>query len=105
MSRPPGAARYASIAVPIPLRRLLTYRIPDDWEESPPAGARVRVPLGSRQVVATVVESAAATPEEGLKVKPISEHLPDAPVTEDAPVLEEVVLEEAPELDAAAVVG
>jgi len=74
------AARYASIAVPIPLRQLLTYRIPDDWTEVPPAGARVRVPLGSRQVVATVVESDAAAPEAGLSVKPIAEHLSGDPM-------------------------
>ena len=60
MTRDPGAPRYVSVAVPIPLRRELTYRVPDDWSEPLAAGDRVRVPLGSRQLVATVVEIDAA---------------------------------------------
>lgn len=46
--------RYVSIAVPVPLLPPLTYRVPADLE-MPKAGARVRVPLGQREVVGCVL--------------------------------------------------
>ena len=79
MNRDPGGPRYASIAVPIPLRRELTYRIPDDWPDLPAPGDRVRVPLGSRQIVATVVEPQVPEPGGDVRVKPIAERLTGAP--------------------------
>ena len=79
MNRGARGPRYASIAVPIPLRRLLTYRVPDEWLDRPAAGDRVRVPLGSRQIVATVVEPDAPDPAGDVRVKPIAEHLAEAP--------------------------
>ena len=80
MNRDPGVPRYASIAVPIPLRRELTYRVPDDWSDPPAAGERVRVPLGSRQIVATVVEPQVPAPQGDVRVKPIAERLAGAPM-------------------------
>jgi len=71
--------RYASVAVPIPLRRQLTYRVPDDWRDLPAAGERVRVPLGSRHVVATVVEPQVPGPGGDVRVKLIAERLAAAP--------------------------
>ena len=79
MNRDPGDPRYVSIAVPIPLRRELTYRVPDDWSEPPAQGDRVRVPLGSRQIVATVVEPRAADPGADVRVRSIAERLSGAP--------------------------
>ncbi len=79
MKTEPGGPRYASIAVPIPLRRELTYRVPEEWHDPPATGERVRVPLGSRQVVATVVEPTAPEPGGDVRVKPITERLEEAP--------------------------
>ena len=79
MNRDPGGPRYASIAVPIPLRRELTYRIPDDWRDPPAPGDRVRVPLGSRHIVATVVRPQVPEPGGDVRVKPIAERLAGAP--------------------------
>jgi primosomal protein N' (replication factor Y) len=79
VNRDSNAPRYASIAVPIPLRRELTYRVPDDWRDPPAPGDRVRVPLGSRQIVATVVQPQAPDPGDDVRVKPISERLTGAP--------------------------
>ncbi|HAK55329.1 MAG TPA: primosomal protein N' [Acidobacteria bacterium] len=47
------------MAVPVPLRDLLTYRVPDGWAVPAP-GARVVVPLGPRRLVGCVVASAEA---------------------------------------------
>jgi len=79
VNRGPAGPRYASIAVPIPLRRQLTYRVPDDWRDLPAAGDRVRVPLGSRHVVATVVEPQVPGPGGDVRVKPIAERLEGLP--------------------------
>ncbi len=80
MKPEPGVPRYASIAVPIPLRRELTYRVPEDWQDPPATGERVRVPLGSRQVVATVVEPTVPEPAGDIRVKPITERIAGAPM-------------------------
>tara|TARA_B100001123_G_scaffold352041_1_gene403324 strand:+ start:14812 stop:17049 length:2238 start_codon:yes stop_codon:yes gene_type:complete len=60
-------ARYVSIAVPVPLLPPLTYRIPANLE-MPEVGARVRVPLGSREVVGCVL---------GFPTKPDSTEVKD----------------------------
>lgn len=48
------ADRLVSVAVPVPALGLLTYRVPPD-RSVPPAGARVVVPLGSRQLTGVVL--------------------------------------------------
>ena len=47
--------RFISVAVPVPFLDQLTYRVPESLE-SPPVGARVHVPVGSRTVTGCVVE-------------------------------------------------
>ena len=46
--------RLASVAVPVPQLDLLTYRIPDGIE-TPAAGARVLVPMGTRTLTGCVI--------------------------------------------------
>lgn len=48
-------ARYAEVAIPIPLRRVFTYRIPDAMAGSVNPGAVVRVPFGRRNTSGFVV--------------------------------------------------
>jgi len=55
------AARYAQVAVPVPLRRLFTYRIPDALLERVRPGSLVRVPFGHRTASGFVVELTRAT--------------------------------------------
>ena len=50
---------------------LLTYRAPDAG--SPPKGARVRVPVGSRSFVGCLVDPDAPPPPPGTKVKDLTE--------------------------------
>ena len=49
--------RLASVAVPVPQLDLLTYRIPDGIE-TPAAGARVLVPMGTRTITGCVIGTA-----------------------------------------------
>jgi primosomal protein N' (replication factor Y) len=66
-----GGPSYASVAVPVPVRRLFTYEVGPALSETLVAGSRVRVPFGRRKVVGTVVEWPASPPEPGIEAKPI----------------------------------
>ena len=46
--------RLASVAVPVPQLDLLTYRVPEGIE-TPAAGARVLVPMGTRTITGCVI--------------------------------------------------
>ena len=70
---------YASVAVPVPIRRLLTYRVPPKLGAALRAGSRVRVPLGRRRVIGTVVEWPAGAPDPGLEVRDVEARLADDP--------------------------
>ena len=48
--------RLVHVAVPVPLRDLLTYSVPDGWPMSP-IGSRVSVPLGPRKMIGYVIKS------------------------------------------------
>jgi primosomal protein N' (replication factor Y) len=68
-----------SVAVPVPFLDELTYRVPDNLP-TPPIGARVRVPVGSRTLTGCVVghDPDPAT-LAGVEPKPIVEALDAAP--------------------------
>ena len=71
--------RLISVAVPVPLLDLLTYRVPDA-HPAPAVGARVRVPLGSRVVTGIVVDPDAAVAEpSGRDLKEVIEVVDAAP--------------------------
>src|ERR671912_180605 len=64
------------VAVPVPFLSLLTYDVPDG--ATPPVrGARVLVPLGTRQVTGCVVGTVAQVPRE-VELKAVLEVLDDA---------------------------
>jgi primosomal protein N' (replication factor Y) len=74
-------AGFASVAVPVPVRRLFTYRVGRDLGPAIAAGARVRVPFGPRKLVGTVVGWPAEAPGSAVEIKPIESvvargHLP-----------------------------
>ena len=69
--------RFVSVAVPVPQLDALTYRVPDGVPV-PPAGARVRVPIGTRVVTGCVVDTA-EPPAEGVEAKPLQEVLDQEP--------------------------
>jgi primosomal protein N' (replication factor Y) len=70
--------RLVEVAVPLPLRDLYTYTVPEALEPSVAPGARVQVPFGRRNVVGYVVGFPAATTVPRLK--PIDRLLDDPPL-------------------------
>lgn len=74
------SAEYVQVAVPVPLHRLFSYRVPEGV--SAERGMRVRVPFGRRPVVGVVVDGPSPDPPEGLeatKIKPLSAVLDETP--------------------------
>jgi len=66
-----GDPSFASVAVPVPLRRLFTYEVGPGPARTLQVGSRVRVPFGPRKIVGTVVEWPVDPPDPEVKVKPI----------------------------------
>jgi primosomal protein N' (replication factor Y) len=73
------------VALPLPLFRTFTYRVPDGLTGSVAPGSRVVVPFRSRKQIGLVV--GIAQPRDGMTVKDIVEAPDEAPVM-DAPMLE-----------------
>jgi primosomal protein N' (replication factor Y) len=76
------AERYASVAVPVPVRREFTYTLGAELPDRPSLGSRVRVPFGARKVVGTIVGWEESPPE--IAAKPIESVLPGGPVLDPA---------------------
>ena len=75
------------VAVPVPIRRAFTYRVPGPQRAGIALGGRVRVPFGRRSIKGTVVCWPAPTPDAGIAVKDLESVLPDSPAL-DAQLLE-----------------
>jgi primosomal protein N' (replication factor Y) len=61
--------QYASVALPIPVRREFTYRVPGPLAGRIALGQRVRVPLGTRRVFGTIVGWPAPPPAPSVEVR------------------------------------
>jgi len=48
------AANFVEVALPVPLKRLFTYTVPQDAATRPELGRRVRVPFGKRRLIGVV---------------------------------------------------
>jgi primosomal protein N' (replication factor Y) len=77
----------AGVAIPVPLRRVFTYRVPEALHGDVGVGTRVRVPFGRRSVKATVVAWPGESPEPGLEIRDVQEVLSESPAL-DAHLLE-----------------
>lgn len=60
-------ARYVEIAVPVPLRRTFTYRIPDALLDALRPGSVVQVPFGSRKLTGFVLGLSVESPVVDVK--------------------------------------
>ena len=72
------------VALPLPLFRTFTYRVPDGLSGSVSVGSRVLVPFRKGKEIGVVMGE--AEPREGLKYKDVLAAPDDAPVL-DAPML------------------
>ena len=69
---------YVQVAVPVPMRQLFTYQIPDNMQQQPiQIGERVAVSFGARQVIAIVISVSDECELDAKKIKPISKRLND----------------------------
>lgn len=67
--------RYVNVAVPLPMRKLFTYRIPAHLQPQP--GARVLVPFGTQKLTGIIVETDVPPhPEAKLIEELLDEHTP-----------------------------
>ena len=69
---------YAQIALPLPLKKTLTYKVPEKWEGEIKLGQGVKIPLERRNMMGWVVGLSYRT--DLPKVKEIAQILDSAPV-------------------------
>ncbi len=74
-------ANYCEVALPVPLRSLFTYAIPENLADSLCAGSRVLVPFRNRAMTGVVVELSTRRPDPGQikNVREIAEVLDPIP--------------------------
>ena len=70
--------QYVQVAVPVPMRQLFTYQVPEALQTPPiQVGERVAVSFGARKVIAIVI-AIESKPNIESKIKPISQRLNDS---------------------------
>ncbi len=70
----PDSKKYVAIALPLPLRRALTYEVPEKMQGEVSPGRRVLVPLGKRILTGVVLGPAEDRPLP-IQVRPLRELL------------------------------
>jgi primosomal protein N' (replication factor Y) len=75
------APRYADIALPVPMRQVFTYSVPDAIAPRVALGSRVAVPFSGRKL-AGIVTALHDKPKEGIKLRAIAGLLDEEPVFE-----------------------
>lgn len=76
----PDAVRRVAVALPRPLPTPFDYRIDADAAASPLRGCRLRVPLGSGEIVGIAVDEAQDANDEALALKPVLERIDETPL-------------------------
>ena len=79
---PTAVDECVEVAVPVPLHRTFTYRVPAALRARLLAGSRVAVPFGPRKLSAFVL-GPAAPPPAGTRLKEVAGLLDDQPVFTD----------------------
>jgi len=71
---------FAKVIVPVPLPKLYTYRIPNDWKELVYVGQRIAVPFGSKKVYSGIIYELSDLPPEGYQASYILDILDEKPI-------------------------
>ena len=59
------SSNYCEVALPVPLRSLFTYEIPERLADSVCVGTRVLVPFRNRAMTGVVVDASVRRPDPG----------------------------------------
>jgi primosomal protein N' (replication factor Y) (superfamily II helicase) len=80
----PEVPIYVEAALPVPLRRVFTYRLPEEMGSRIGIGARLKLPFGRRLLTGYAVELHAKLPEDvevdESKIRDVAELLDDQPL-------------------------
>ena len=76
--------RYVEVALPLPLRRLLTYELPDGLAGSASPGARVVVPVGRRMLTGVIMSHSTETQVDPGRIKQVGDLLDPEGIVPDA---------------------
>ncbi|MCL2912234.1 primosomal protein N' [Shewanella corallii] len=74
---------YVEVALPVPLKRDFSYRLPESMPQQPAIGARVKVPFGRQQLIGLVTGVTDKCDLAPAQVKPIIELLDDSALLPD----------------------
>src|SRR6266850_4483603 len=80
-------SRYASIALPVPVRSLFTYSVPEGMEGSSSPGSRAVVPFGRRTLTGVIVSVSGTSDLDPSRVRAIAS-LPDAAAALTPPLMQ-----------------
>lgn len=69
---------FAELIIPVPIRKLFTYRVPAGWNERIRIGQRAIVPFGARKILTGVIAKLHNTPPSGYEARYLLEVLDDA---------------------------
>jgi primosomal protein N' (replication factor Y) len=69
---------YANVALPVPLRSLFTYSIPDHLREIVRPGTRVQVPFRKKSLIGVVIDLTVTAPQD-TKIRDISKSIDHTP--------------------------
>jgi primosomal protein N' (replication factor Y) (superfamily II helicase) len=69
---------YCNVALPVPLRSLFTYVIPDHLRETIQPGTRVQVPFRKKSLIGVVIDLTASAPQE-TKIREITRSIDHTP--------------------------
>ncbi len=74
----PVPNQYIQVAIPVPMRQLFTYQVPDELQNPPiQIGERIAVPFGSRKVIGIVLSIEEQCDIEEKKLKKVNQRLND----------------------------
>ena len=73
-----SAPAYCNVALPVPLRTLFTYSIPDHLRESIHPGTRVQVPFRKKSLIGVVIDLTASAPPN-TKIRDITKSIDNNP--------------------------
>jgi len=74
------SALFANVILPVPISRLFTYRIPDEYFTEVGPGKRVIVQFGARRFYSAIVHDVHSIKPEGYEIKDIISVLDEKPV-------------------------